>query len=135
MRQSNIELSKYRLEKAKEHLKSAENLLKNKHFRDSISRSYYAVFSAARAILALKELDSKKHSGVISLFNQNFVKTGLINVDASKIIKEAKSYRENADYKDFFIISKEETEKQLKNAERFIKEIENKIKNFPEGLC
>ncbi|MBU1599651.1 HEPN domain-containing protein [bacterium] len=37
----------------------------------------YAIFSAARALLATKDLDSSKHSGVISLFNQHFVKTGV----------------------------------------------------------
>lgn len=74
MEQHKIDLSKYRLEKAKEHLMSAEDLLKNDHLRDSTSRSYYAIFTTARAILALKDLDSKKHSGVISLFNQHLIK-------------------------------------------------------------
>jgi uncharacterized protein (UPF0332 family) len=61
-------------------------LLKNEHLRDSISRTYYAIFTAARAIMALKELDSKKHSGVIALFNQHLVKSGILSVSASKII-------------------------------------------------
>ncbi len=127
MEQHKIDLSKYRLEKAKEHLKSAEDLLKNGHLRDSISRAYYAIFTTARAILALKELDSKKHSGVIALFNQHLVKTGILSVSASKIIQEAKSYREKADYEDFFIISQEEAKKQFENAISFIDEVERKV--------
>ncbi|HVJ49982.1 HEPN domain-containing protein [Desulfitobacterium sp.] len=35
-----------------------------------INRYYYAAFHAVRALLALKELDSSKHSGVISYFNR-----------------------------------------------------------------
>jgi uncharacterized protein (UPF0332 family) len=42
----------------------------------SFARSYYAMFTAARALLATKHLDSSKHTGVVSLFNQHFVKTG-----------------------------------------------------------
>ncbi|MFH1564120.1 MAG: HEPN domain-containing protein [Nitrospirota bacterium] len=127
MEQHKIDLAKYRLEKSKEHLKSAEDLLKNGHLRDSISRAYYAIFTTARAILGLRELDSKKHSGVIALFNQHFVKTGILSVTASKIIQEAKSYREKADYEDFFIINQEEAKKQFENAISFIEEVERKV--------
>lgn len=130
MNQQSIDLANYRIEKAKEHLKSADKLFQEKLFRDSISRSYYAIFSAARAILALKKLDSRKHSGIVSLFNQNFVKTGILDIKLSKIIKEAKSYREDVDYEDFLIITEEEAQKQLENASNFINETERKIEEL-----
>lgn len=133
MKRHNVELAKYRIEKAKEHLRSAEDLLKLNHFNDSISRSYYAIFSAARAILALRDLDSSKHSGVISLFNQKYIKTKILPVALSKIIQEAKTYREKADYSDFIVIAKEEIEYQIKNAAVFINEIEEKIKKLPHN--
>jgi uncharacterized protein (UPF0332 family) len=63
----------YRLESAREKLTAAKDLLENKHYKDSVSRSYYAIFTAARALLATRQLDSSKHSGVIGLFNQHFV--------------------------------------------------------------
>ena len=67
MKKTREDYARYRLENAKEKLNSAEVLLREKLFKDSLSRSYYAMFSAARALLATKELDSSKHSGVISL--------------------------------------------------------------------
>jgi len=82
----------YRLENAREKLDAAKDLLDNKHYKDSVSRSYYAIFTAARALLATKKLDSAKHSGVISLFNQHFVKNGLICKEASKWLERAKLY-------------------------------------------
>ena len=48
----------YRLENAHEKLAAAKDLLDNKHYKDSVSRSYYAIFTAARALLAIKKLDS-----------------------------------------------------------------------------
>ena len=66
-------LISYRLESAREKLSAAEDLLEKRHYKDSVSRSYYAIFTAARALLATKRLDSSKHSGVIALFNQHFV--------------------------------------------------------------
>ncbi|OQX53440.1 MAG: hypothetical protein B5M48_03415 [Candidatus Omnitrophica bacterium 4484_213] len=68
MRNHTKDLIVYRITDSKEKLLSAEILFKNKQFKDSVSRSYYAIFSVARALLATKGLDSSKHSGVISLF-------------------------------------------------------------------
>ena len=48
-----LELMNYRMEMAKERLDSAHILLEHHNFKDSIGRSYYAMFTAVRAILAL----------------------------------------------------------------------------------
>jgi len=117
----------YRLESAREKLSAAKDLLENQHYKDSVSRSYYAIFTAARALLAIRQLDSSKHSGVIALFNQHFVKNCLICKDASKWLERAKLYREQADYGDFYIVSREEAEVQIQSATQFIKEVENAV--------
>lgn len=48
-----LELSRYRLERAKEDLRTAAVNLENGFIRGSINRSYYAIFHAIRAILAV----------------------------------------------------------------------------------
>lgn len=48
------------MEKAIEGLKEADDALKQSHFKMSVNRSYYAMFTAARALLAMKEKDSSK---------------------------------------------------------------------------
>src|SRR3972149_5241413 len=112
-------LVSYRLESATEKLKSAIDLLENGDYKDSVNRSYYAIFTAARALLATRQLDSAKHSGVIALFNQHFVKPGTVSKEASKLIEKAKLYREQADYGDFFVVSKEEADVQIQSARKF----------------
>lgn len=74
-----------------------------------------------------KELDSAKHSSVIALFNQHFVKTGIVDKSMGRILENAKDIRENSDYGDFVIVTKEETEEQIKNAEKFLTEIEKAL--------
>lgn len=118
-----IDLAKYRYRDAIEKLESARILLRENQLRDSLSRSYYAMFSAVRALLALNKLDSGKHSGIISLFNQHFVKTEIISRPAGRILKKAQQSRERSDYGDYVIVSKEETESQIKDAERLLSEI------------
>ena len=41
------------------------------------SRCYYAMFSIAQAALLTKGLRASSHKGVISLFGEHFVKTGV----------------------------------------------------------
>lgn len=116
------DLAKHRIEKAKERLKISKELLDLGHSADSLSKSYYAMFSAAKALLALKELDSSKHSGVISLFNRYIVKEGLFSKESSRLLSETKLEREEADYEDFVTVTQEDAKLQLKNAIKFVKE-------------
>ena len=97
IKQSQIDLAKYRFNDAEEKLAAAEILLREHHLKDSLSRSYYAMFSAVRALLALKELDSSKHSGVISLFNQHLIKPGIIDPKFGRSLKKAQLSRQRSD--------------------------------------
>jgi hypothetical protein len=123
----NKKLARYRLELAMEKLEAARILFEKGKYKDSISRSYYAMFSAAKALLALRGVDSATHVGVISLFNRYFVKENLIDKKYGKTLVEAKDLREDSDYKDFFIVSKEEAAKQLKDAEEFIEVVKGLV--------
>ncbi len=72
-------------------------------YKLALNRSYYSIFHGMRAVNALDEFDSSKHSGVITHFNQYHVKTGNFSKEASKIIRTASEMREHADYEDFFL--------------------------------
>ncbi|ABO49044.1 HEPN domain protein [Desulforamulus reducens MI-1] len=85
----------WRLEKAEKTFEDAELLLERDSFASAINRYYYAAFYAIRALLATRELDSPKHSGVISLFNREFIKTNLLSKKASKTITKVFDLRSN----------------------------------------
>lgn len=103
-----IDLCRWRLEKAERTFKEGEQLSKVGSYNGAINRFYYAAFHAVRALLALKKLDSAKHSGVISLFNREFVKTGVISKEASKTLSAIFNMRSEADYDDFKSFSLQE---------------------------
>jgi len=123
-----ISLSKTRLDIAKERVFFAEEILNLGDYKTVANRSYYAIFSAMRAVLALDGFDSKKHSGIIAEFRKNYLKTGVLNKDLSLIIDSLVEIRQGSDYDDFYIVSKEEVKEQLKNAKEFIKEVESFLK-------
>lgn len=121
------ELSLYRLSKAEAYLKDAQTTLNMGLYDTAANRSYYAVFHAMRALLALEGKDFKKHSGVISYFQKAYIKSGIFEKRFSDIVKSAFSLRQESDYEDFYVISKEEVIDQVDEADVFLKEIRQYI--------
>lgn len=119
-----IILSKTRLDIAKERISFADEILALGDYKTVANRSYYAVFSAMRAVLALDGFDSKKHSGIIAEFRKNYLKTEKLPKKLSPMIEALVEIRQGSDYDDFYIISKEEVYEQLQNAKIFISEVE-----------
>lgn len=119
-----IDLSNHRLEKALDLLDQAELLQKEGKYDGSVNRSYYAIFSAIRAVLALIGLDARKHRGVIAYFDRYFVKTGIFEKHYSKIVHASFDVRQASDYEDFFVISADHAMKQLEDGGQFIREVQ-----------
>lgn len=125
-----ISLCKYRLAKAEELLDNAKVILSMGIYDAAANRSYYAIFHSVRALFALEGKDFKKHSGIISNFNKDYVKTHIFDKDMSNIILKAFDIRQESDYKDFYVISHEEVQHQVENAEFFL----NNVKFYIDSL-
>lgn len=117
-------LSIYRLDRAKEDLEAAIGNHQLGFYKVAINRSYYAIFHAIRAVNILDGFDASKHSSVIAHFNQFYVHEGKFDRKTYKLIDSAYRIREKCDYSDFFIASKEDSENQIHNAEKFIYRVE-----------
>ena len=74
----------------------------------------------ARAITALDHFDASKHSAIIAYVNRMYVKEGIFDKALSKMLDKAYRLRENADYKDFEIISKDMAKEQIERAEKIM---------------
>ncbi len=122
------ELAKYRLTAAWERCHAAEKLLEDSCYKDAVNRAYYAIFLAMRAVLALEGVDFKRHSGVIAYFRQNYIKTGIFDVEYSDMIGDAFLIRTQSDYEDFYVIEKEEAAEQCRNAALFCETVKKYIK-------
>lgn len=123
-----IDFSKYRLERAKETLKTAKVIFEIKDYASANNRAYYAIFYAIRAVLALEKKDFKKHKDVIAYFNQHYVNTEIFPKKLGHKISVAQSTREDSDYDDKYISSPEKTQTQIETAEELIDLVEKYIK-------
>lgn len=110
----------YRLDKARKCLESAKILAESEDYCSAANRAYYSIFHSVRSILALDEVDFSKHSGVMSYFQKNYVKQGIFGKEYSKILMEAFEIRTESDYDDYYVISKEEVNAQIQNAQFFL---------------
>lgn len=118
------ELSRYRIQEAKDSLKVAEHCLKEGLYKDSINRSYYAAFYAIKAVLALGTIDFKRHKDVVAYFNKEYVASGIFSRELGRKLGMLKQLREKSDYDDFYIASKEQAQEQFNTAKYTIETIE-----------
>lgn len=129
LNQNRIDLCKYRLNTALEDYEAAIDMIKNQKYKAANNRAYYAIFHSLRAVLALENIDFKKHSAVIAYFNLHYIKTGNFKKQFYKIISNASEIRNECDYADFYIATKEEAETQAANAKEFYKAVAEFIKD------
>ncbi|MBI4810395.1 MAG: HEPN domain-containing protein [Ignavibacteriales bacterium] len=118
------DLARHRLERAYYNLSVARANYQQGFYKDTVTKSYYAILTAMRALLALFHIDSKRHEGVITLFHKYFVKENLVSKEFNKLIIRMKRMREDADYGDYVEVTKEEATKEIQQAEKFLKKIE-----------
>lgn len=124
MRDPQLELLvKYRLSQAQETLREAEILLSQSGFRGTINRSYYAMFYAVLGLLATRGLGRSKHSGIISLFDREFVKMGIFSKEFSRSLHRAFDERQANDYGEMLEPDLELAKDLLEQAMIFVEEI------------
>ena len=111
----------YRLETAKKDLKSAKVPLEIEDSKGANNRAYYAIFHAINAVHAVSGKAYKRHKDAIANFNKDYVKTSIFPREIGRKIGQAEEIRHASDYDDFYIASKEESERQIAVAEEFIK--------------
>lgn len=114
--------------RAKRYLKSAEILLEEGDYESSVSRTYYAMFYSAQAMLLTKNLSFSSHKGVISAFGEYFVKTGILQKEMRRELNKAFEKRQIGDYEYTFVISKREAEEVLGNGKKFVEKIAQHLK-------
>jgi len=123
-------LLSYRMQQAKETLTDAQKMLRaGVSPRSVVNRAYYAMFYAAMALFIRFDvaLKTSKHSGLITIFDQEFVHAGKIDKRYSKMLHRMFDARQEIDYKEMVLVSAEEATDATHHADAFIQEIERMI--------
>ncbi len=119
-----------RLEKARDDITRARELVESGAYRQAISRAYYAVFAIARAVLLTQGHTRKKHSGIESAFHQFLIKRGLIEPEYGTIYIQAFRARQDADYADTTDFTEMKARRVLSDAARFVERITKYLRDI-----
>lgn len=126
MREDEIRiLIQYRLDQARTALDDAQFLLEGGRGPQSVvNRAYYAMFYAALALLQKIGKIPSKHIGVISLFDTEFVLTGLFPKELSRNFHRAFELRQVSDYRIMERLTHSKAEETLAKARDFVEAVE-----------
>ena len=101
------------MERALETYSMACELHQNHHYNDAVSRAYYSMFYAAKAVLLTKGIISRTHRGTISQLNINFVQEGELEETVWKYLPMSDTLIQEADYSITKRITQKESEEIL----------------------
>lgn len=121
------ELSKHRLQQAKDDLRASEILYKENLYKSANNRAYYSIFHSIKAVLALEPIDFKRHKDVIAYFNKNYVSNEIFPKKMGRKISIASRMREDSDYEDEFVVEADDTKEQIETAKELLELVEQYI--------
>lgn len=127
--QRTLELCEHRLQQAEEALSEASILHGSGHLRGAINRAYYAMFYAIQILVIQNKVQISKHSGLISYFDRNFVKPGIIDKKFSKWLHRLFDLRQDADYGALFEPSEKQCIEAIEHAREFVGHIRRYFEN------
>jgi uncharacterized protein (UPF0332 family) len=116
------------IRKAARSIAAAKRHMEDGDYDFASSRAYYAAFYAMEASLLTKNLVFAKHSGVISAFNEHFLRTDTFPKEFSKLITRLFRNRQIGDYEFDVSIEAREAKEDILSAERIVKAVETHLK-------
>ena len=88
-----------------------------------MNRLYYSCFYAVSALLVRDGLSSSRHTGVRSLLNRHYVRTGKVPRDLARVYNDLFERRQEGDYADFVRFQADQVRPWILQTEVFITSI------------
>jgi uncharacterized protein (UPF0332 family) len=105
---------------ARDALRVAEAALALGIRRDAMSRAYYAVFHAARALLLLEGIEPKTHPGVLRMLGEHLLRAGKLDAGFLALFTRLQAYRQASDYGYAFDVDATEVVREIESARTFV---------------
>ncbi len=115
---------KYRIAKSAEAINDAKVLAQNKSWNACVNRLYYASYYVVSALLLKNKLNAQTHSGIKTLLNLHFIKTGKLSKEDGKLYSDLMDWRHKGDYGDMFDFDEETVQPLIEPVVTFIRTVE-----------
>ena len=104
-------------------LRSAQVLLAEDLYVDSVSRAYYAIMHAAKAALYVFDVNARSHDPVRRLFDLHLIRTGRLDRELASYLARSADDRLVADYDIEVTFSRDQAALECERAEAFLRRI------------
>jgi uncharacterized protein (UPF0332 family) len=124
----NAEEIRANLARAEASIEAARKLAEDGFFDFSASRSYYASFYAATALILSEGMEFGKHSGVIAAIHRHFIKTGKLEKEYGRNLNWLFELRAVGDYGVTAHVPPEDVLKAIEDAASFLEKVQSLLK-------
>ena len=118
---------KLELEKATNTMTQIPELQKLGYWDNIANRLYYAVFHAVNALLIYDGHPVNTHRGVIAMFGNYYVRTGIFASKDGRLYSDLQTMRNNSDYNCSYDATQQEIEPMIEPAKRLIDKVSDYI--------
>lgn len=122
--QTKDELINYRLEQARDTIEVVDLLIENDKLSSAVNRIYYGMFYSLLALALQFNFETSKHQQLIGWFNKEFIRSGLIEKEFGRILRDAFENRTSGDYDSFVVFDRSEVLLLFTDMKYFIEQIE-----------
>ena len=123
MKHEDLEYVKHKLVRSRQTLSEAKHLFEGGFAQGVVNRIYYACFYAVSALLLSEGRSRSKHSGVMSLFDELWIKPRRLPAEVGAFYHLTFDRRQRGDYEDPSDFERADLESWLEEASRFIDRI------------
>ena len=119
-----FEIAGLQMKRAKDILGFIPGYIRMRDYNGAVNRAYYAAFHALKALEALDQFDSKKHSGLLNYFRMHYVRTGIFSEEYSDILQRLSQTRNDSDYNIIVEITEQDAFTRFEQAKKLVSEID-----------
>ena len=123
------------LEKAVNTMQQISELQKLGYWDNIANRLYYAVFHAVNALLIHDSHPVNTHRGVIALFGNYYIRTGIFASEDGRLYSDLQTMRNNSDYNCSYNATQQEIEPMIDPARHLIAKVMDYIKKNDYISC
>lgn len=129
MQDHRLDLIKFRLAKSNDEIEISKECIKLNKYAKSLTCSYAALYYALRALAAVDEQNIMDHEKLIQYASDTYMDTDIIDENVTDIIIEAEKESRDAEYKDFYFVSKDKAVDLFETARIFLEDMTEFILN------
>lgn len=117
------ELITFRLKRSEDEFTVALLSAEKEVWNTAASRLYYTCYYLTIALFAKYDIKTSTHSGVRNVLGSHFILQGVLDEKWGRLLSKLFSMRQEGDYRDFKIFTKEEIMPLIQEVEEFRKNV------------